>query len=119
MKWLSLALLVVVLATQYRLWLSDDGVREVTQLRDAVAAQRTENERLSERNRQLAEEVRDLKQGFAALEERARSDLGMVAANETYFQVVPPASKAAQAQPAPRSPAAPAPEESPTRTASR
>ena len=122
MKWLSLALLVVVLATQYRLWLSDDGVREVTQLRDAVAVQRTENERLSERNRQLAEEVRDLKQGFAALEERARSDLGMVAANETYFQVVPPASKAAQAQPAPRTPvapAAPAPTESPTRTASR
>jgi cell division protein FtsB len=122
MKWLSLALVVVVLATQYRLWLSDDGVREVTQLRDAVAAQRTENERLSERNRQLAEEVRDLKQGFAALEERARSDLGMVAANETYFQVVPPASKPAQAQPAPRTPAAPAAsatEESPTRTASR
>jgi cell division protein FtsB len=123
MKWLSLALLVVVLATQYRLWLSDNGVREVAQLRDSVVAQRIENERLSERNRQLAEEVRDLKQGFAALEERARSDLGMVAANETYFQVVPPAAKSLQAQPAPGAPTAPAAPaaaaESPTRTASR
>ena len=122
MKWLSLALLAVVLATQYRVWLSDDGVREVSQLRDAVASQRTENERLVERNRQLAEEVRDLKQGFAALEERARSDLGMVAGNETYFQVVPPTGKAAAARPAPRSPSGPvtpAVEDSPTRTASR
>jgi len=121
MKWLSLALLVVVLATQYRLWLSGDGVREVTQLRESVAAQRAENQRLAERNRQLAEEVRDLKQGFAALEERARSDLGMVAGNETYFQVVPPAGKGSA--PAPRLPSgttAPAvAAESPTRTASR
>ena len=85
MKWLSMALLLVVLGTQYRLWISDDGVREVAQLRDAVAKQTAENERLVDRNRQLAEEVRDLKQGFAALEERARSELGMIAGNETYF----------------------------------
>lgn len=124
MKWLALALLAVVLATQYRVWLSGDGLREVSQLKEQVAAQRSENDRLAERNRQLAEEVRDLKQGFSALEERARSDLGMVAGNETYFQVVPSGKAAGTAAPAsaappvgPVSPAAAG--ENPTRTASR
>ena len=59
--------------------------------RAAIEAQNEENERLAERNRQLAAEVRDLKEGRAALEERARTDLGMVGRNETFFQVVPPA----------------------------
>jgi cell division protein FtsB len=59
-------------------------------LRDAVNVQQTENQRLQQRNRQLAAEVRDLKQGFGALEERARSELGLVTRNETYYQVVPP-----------------------------
>ena len=122
MKWLSMALLLVVLGTQYRLWISDDGVREVAQLRDAVAKQTAENERLVDRNRQLAEEVRDLKQGFAALEERARSELGMIAGNETYFQVVPPQPGEPAAKPVPKGtpgPAATAADANPTRTASR
>jgi cell division protein FtsB len=55
----------------------------------AVTQQRTQNTVLVERNRQLAAEVRDLKTGMAALEERARSELGMIARNETYYQVVP------------------------------
>jgi len=90
MKWLAVALLAALLLLQYRLWLSGDGVREVWRLRSAVAVQDSENTRLQERNRQLGAEVRDLKQGYAALEERARSDLGMVAGNETFYQVVPP-----------------------------
>jgi len=89
MKWLAAALLVVVILLQYRVWLSADGVHEVARLRQAVDVQRTENEQLVERNRQLAAEVRDLKTGMDALEERARSDLGMIAHNETFYQVVP------------------------------
>src|ERR1700719_1404218 len=89
MKWLASALLVVVLLLQYRIWLSEDGVRELRRLETAVATQRTENDQLAERNRQLAAEVRDLKNGMQALEERARSDLGMIAPNETFYQVVP------------------------------
>ena len=89
MKWLAAALAVAIILLQYRIWLSDDGVRQVTRLRQAVAAQRAENEQLGERNRQLAAEVRDLKTGLDALEERARSDLGMIARNETFYQVVP------------------------------
>jgi cell division protein FtsB len=90
MKWLAAALLVVVVLLQYRIWISDNGVRELSRLETAVAAQRADNEQLGERNRQLAAEVRDLKNGMAALEERARSDLGMIASNETFYQVVPP-----------------------------
>src|ERR1700722_13046143 len=90
MKWLAASLLIALLLLQYRLWLSNDGVHEVVRLVSAVTAQQTENSRLSERNRQLAAEVRDLKQGYAALEERARTDLGMIAGNETFYQVAPP-----------------------------
>jgi cell division protein FtsB len=99
MKWLAAALLVVVVLLQYRLWLSDDGVRELARLEADVAAQRAEDERLAERNRQLAAEVRDLKKGVAALEERARSELGMIARNETFYQVVPPRSGPAAKEP--------------------
>ncbi len=90
MKWLAAVLAVAVILLQYRVWLSEDGVREVARLRTAVAAQRADNDQLVERNHQLAAEVRDLKTGMDALEERARSDLGMVGRNETFFQVVPP-----------------------------
>jgi cell division protein FtsB len=92
MKWLTAALVIVVLLLQYRIWLSGDGVRELRRLETAVAAQRAENDQKVERNRQLAAEVRDLKSGMQALEERARSDLGMIANNETFYQVVPPRS---------------------------
>ena len=95
MKWLAAALAVAIILLQYRIWLSDDGVRQVTRLGQAVAAQRAENEHLGERNRQLAAEVRDLKTGLDALEERARSELGMIARNETFYQVVPPEPKPA------------------------
>lgn len=90
MKWLAAALLAALLLLQYRLWLSDDGVRAVVRLEGAVATQQAENAQLTERNRQLAAEVRDLKQGYAALEELARADLGMISGNETYYQIVPP-----------------------------
>ncbi|HZF25494.1 MAG TPA: cell division protein FtsB [Steroidobacteraceae bacterium] len=97
------ALLIVALALQYRLWLSDDGIREVHRLQDAVASQRQQNAELQERNEQLAAEVKDLKEGLDAVEERARSDLGMVGANETFYQVVapPPADHGSPPQAAP------------------
>ena len=89
MKWFAAALLAALLLLQHRIWFSGDSVREVLRLRSAVTGQQLENARLSARNRQLAAEVRDLKQGYSALEERARSDLGMVGANESFFQVGP------------------------------
>jgi len=88
MRIFAAALLLVLLALQYRLWVSDDGYRAVLSLKRSVAAQTAENGTLVRRNEQLAAEVKDLKEGLAALEERARNDLGMIGANETFFQVV-------------------------------
>ena len=93
---------------QYRLWLSNDGVSEVLRLRSAVTARQADNARVSERNHQLAAEVRDLKQGYTALEERARSDLGMIAGNESFYQVVP--QKGAASADTPLPPPAPNPQ---------
>jgi cell division protein FtsB len=89
MKWLAGGLLSVVLLLQYRLWLSNDGVRELARLSEAVEHQKAENAELEERNEQLVAEVADLKAGMAAIEERARSELGMIGRNETFYQVVP------------------------------
>ena len=109
MKWFAAALTAALLLLQYRIWFSSDGVSEVLRLRAAVAGQQSDNQRLSARNRQLAAEVRDLKQAYSALEERAQSDLGMVASNETFFQVGPVETPSI----APSSPGAPAPTATP------
>jgi len=87
---IAVLLLVAFLALQYRLWLSPNGMRDLWRTEQAIEAQTEENGRLAERNKTLAAEVRDLKEGRAAIEERARTDLGMVGSNETFFQVVPP-----------------------------
>ncbi len=87
-RWLTAILVVMLLALQYRLWVADGGVREVWQLRKQLAAQVEENRHLEERNAALAAEVEDLKSGLAEVEERARSDLGMLREGETFYQVV-------------------------------
>jgi cell division protein FtsB len=96
MKWLAAALLAAFVLLQYRLWVSANGVRQLTPLETAITAQQAENARLLERNRELAAEVHDLKHGTAALEERARSELGMIGPNETFYQVVPRTAAAAK-----------------------
>jgi cell division protein FtsB len=87
-----LALALVLL--QYRLWLSDQGLREVSRLQAASRVQASANREQGERNRQLVAEVTDLKVGLTALEERARSELGMVGNSETFYQVVTAATQA-------------------------
>jgi len=83
------AVLVLLLAfLQYRLWVGDGSLAEVRQLKQAIVAQEKENKLLAERNRALEAEVRDLKQGLEAIEERARSELGMIRKDETFFQIV-------------------------------
>ena len=87
-------LLLLLIALQARLWLSDGGNREVWRLRAQVGDQVNENSSLALRNAALEAEVVDLKGGLAAAEERARTDLGMIGQQETFFQVVPPKDKA-------------------------
>lgn len=82
-------LAIAGLAMQGQLWLSDDGFRKTRGLRDAVAAQRGQNQALSNRNTSLEAEVINLKHGREAAEERARTDLGMIGKNETFYQVIP------------------------------
>src|SRR5688572_9078010 len=101
MKLLAAALVVVLALLQYRLWLGEGGMREVRRLRGEIQAQRDENRQLKERNRTLSAEVIDLKKGTVAIEERARTDLGMVGKGETFYQVVPPSASVA---PEPRQP---------------
>jgi cell division protein FtsB len=88
MRIFAVILAVALILLQYRLWLSEQGMREVTRLQAAVETQKGVNREQRERNRQLAAEVADLKGGMTALEERARSELGMVGNSETFYQVV-------------------------------
>jgi cell division protein FtsB len=88
MRIFATLLAVTLILLQGRLWLSDRGLREVSGLELSVDAQRAANQTQVERNRQLAAEVTNLKVGLTALEERARSELGMVTASETFYQVV-------------------------------
>jgi len=97
MKFLLAGLVVLLLLLQYRMWLGDGGMREVARLRNEITQQRDENTSLRERNRTLAAEVQDLKKGTTAIEERARTDLGMVGQGETFYQVVIPRDGAAAA----------------------
>ena len=88
MKAIISILVVLLLLLQYKLWFGDGSVVEVRELERAIAAQREENESLRERNRALEAEVNDLKTGLDAIEERARSELGMIREGETFYQVV-------------------------------
>ena len=85
---LLVVFIVLTAALQYRLWLSPQGMPEVARLERTLAAQRIENATLGERNARLEAEVEDLRQGLDAVEERARTELGMVGRNESFFQVV-------------------------------
>ena len=107
MKWFAGLLFLVLLGTQFRLWWSDSGVRDASRLRQSVEQARLQNQRLSERNQQMAEQVRDLKQGTAAIEELARSELGLIVPREIYYQVVEAAPSASAASAASLAPSAP------------
>ena len=91
-----LVVLVALLAwLQYRLWFGSGGNQEVSGLRAQVEQQARQNDGLRERNAALAAEVADLKSGEAAIEERARAELGMIKPGETFYRVVDRASQPA------------------------
>ncbi len=91
MRLLAFSLAALVLLVQYPLWLGKGGWLRVWELDRQVQAQNRENETLKVRNDALDAEVRDLKQGFDAIEERARYEIGMIRQGEVFFQVVQPA----------------------------
>lgn len=87
-KWIVLLLAGLLAFLQYRLWFGPGGQREVEALEQRVEQQRRQNEGLAQRNAALAAEVADLKAGEAAIEERARSELGMIKPGETFYRVI-------------------------------
>ena len=88
MKLLSFILLLSVATMQYPLWFGKASWLKVWQVDQEVIAAREENVQLQNRNNKLEAEVNDLKQGLEAIEERARSDLGMIKEGEILFQIV-------------------------------
>lgn len=86
-RWVSLILLLMLAGLQVKLWVSG-GMRDVWRIELAVRNQENENAKQQARNEQLAAEVSDLKEGAEAIEERARSELGMVKNDEVFYQVI-------------------------------
>ncbi len=85
MKWLLVLLGVLLLGLQYRLWFGDGNLPSVWALQSSIDEQQASNQLLIDRNAALRAEVDDLKLGTSAMEERARSELGMVKRGETFF----------------------------------
>lgn len=92
-RWLTILLIALLLGLQYKLWVGEGSLAEIWSLHQAGEVQREENAGLKERNAALEAEVHDLKQGLDAIEERARSELGMIKDGETFYQIVEPAKK--------------------------
>ncbi|MGZ5583967.1 MAG: cell division protein FtsB [Usitatibacter sp.] len=92
MKFLGYILAALILALQYPLWIGKGSWLKVWELDRQLAQQREGNARLKARNDALDAEVRDLKQGLEAIEERARLELGMIRKDEIFYQVVTPAT---------------------------
>ena len=101
MRWLALIFVAAIVALQYPMWLGKNGWLVVRDLDRQLAAQRDHTAKLKARNAALDADVRDLKTGSEAIEERARSELGMIRQDEVFFQLQPAAAKPA---PAPKAP---------------
>jgi cell division protein FtsB len=94
MKILGIILAVLIVLIQYPLWLGRGGWVRAWDIDRQLAAQKAHNDRLQARNGALEAEVRDLKQGSEAIEERARFELGMVRQDEVFVQIVEPRADA-------------------------
>ena len=93
-RWMLVILGAIALTLQGQLWFSDSGYAKTRNLRAAVAEQHDQNAELRARNAALDAEVVNLKRSHEAAEERARTDLGMIGPDETFYQVVPVADAA-------------------------
>jgi cell division protein FtsB len=99
-KILALVLVALIVALQYPMWLGKGGWLKQRELDRELAAQREANARLKARNEALDADVRDLKTGFEAIEERARAELGMVRGDEVFFQLQPSGKRSKPPTPA-------------------
>lgn len=103
MKTLSVALVALIALIQYPLWLGKGSWFRVWEVDQQIKSQRDKNAKLQTRNNILDAEVRDLKQGLDAIEERARSEMGMIKQDEIFFQLLTPGQSVPPAAPAAKS----------------
>lgn len=104
MRVLTLTLAALIVLIQYPLWLGKGSWFRVWEVDQQIRSQRETNRQLQARNNALEAEVRDLKVGLEAVEERARSELGMIRQDEIFFQVLEPAAAVAPRAPGPPKP---------------
>ena len=88
MRSLTIVLLGLCLLLQYQLWISQGGIVEIFRLKTSIALQEIENNKMQERNAILLADVHSLKHGHSSIEERARSELGMIRKGEVFYRVV-------------------------------
>ena len=86
MRWATLILTILILLLQYPLWFGKGGWYRVWDMDRQLTAQRDVNQKLEQRNAALDAEVRDLKSGYDAIEERARFELGLIKDGEVFVQ---------------------------------
>lgn len=79
---------LIFLGLQYQLWFGDSGVAAIVKLRQTIATQADINHQLSQRNEVLIADIKDLRHGNQAIEERAREELGMIKKGETFYRIV-------------------------------
>jgi len=97
---LAVVFVALIVALQYPMWLGKGGWLKVRDIDRRLAAQQSDNAKLRDRNEALEADVRDLKTGSEAIEERARSELGMIRGDEVFFQLQAPGSRTVPAAPA-------------------
>ena len=90
LRYIALVLLILLIALQIKFWTGEGGMRDVWRLQQRISDQKVENQKLKQRNEALSAEVQDLKSGKGAIEERARSELGLIKPGEVFYQVVEP-----------------------------
>ncbi|RUO44224.1 cell division protein FtsB [Aliidiomarina taiwanensis] len=88
MRFLTLCMLCIFILLQYRIWFGQSGVSEYRELRSEIQRQSDSNAALKQRNQLIYADIRDLREARDAVEERARNELGMVKADETFFRLI-------------------------------
>lgn len=88
MRVLTLLMLSLLLALQYRLWVGDNGISELRALQQDITRQESTNQQLIQRNQLLQADIDDLRSAQEAVEERARNELGLIREDETFFRLI-------------------------------
>jgi cell division protein FtsB len=90
MKFIALLLVLLLVMMQVNIWLTKDGYSRVAEIKELIQDQQKENNAMVSRNSQLKEEIKDLKDGYSAIEEKAREDIGMIKEGEEFYLLTEP-----------------------------